>query len=139
MNDNFFIDTNIFIYSIDQHDKKKQKASQKLITHALVSKKGFISTQVIQETLNIFFKKKLLNTSEIDILFQYTFKPLCQVFVSIELQEKALKIFNQYKFSFYDSLIVAAALETNCKTLYTEDLQHNQKIMNLTIKNPFIK
>ena len=45
-----------------------------------------------------------------------------------------------YRFSFYDSLIVAAAIESNCAILYSEDLQNGQVIENeLTIKNPFFK
>jgi predicted nucleic acid-binding protein len=43
----------------------------------------------------------------------------------------------RYRFSFYDSLIIAAALEAGCNTLYSEDLQHNQKVEWLTIINPF--
>ena len=57
---------------------------------------------------------------------------------SIETIKKAYFIANKYKFSFYDSLIVAAALECNCKILYSEDLQHKQVIeKSLTIINPF--
>ena len=43
----------------------------------------------------------------------------------------------RYGYSFYDSLIVAAAIESGCKTLYSEDLQHGQQIGDLTIRNPF--
>ena len=43
----------------------------------------------------------------------------------------------RFGFSFYDSLIVAAALEAGCTRLYSEDLQHGQRIQNLTIENPF--
>ena len=50
----------------------------------------------------------------------------------------ALDIAERYGFSFYDSLIVAAALESKCKILYSEDMRHNQQIENLTIKNPFV-
>jgi len=52
---------------------------------------------------------------------------------------KACEIAARYQFSFYDSMIVAAALESNCEILYTEDMQHNQIINNtLTIINPFL-
>ena len=49
----------------------------------------------------------------------------------------ALDIAKRYDFSFFDSLIVAAALESKCTILYSEDMQHNQHIENLIIKNPF--
>lgn len=52
---------------------------------------------------------------------------------------KACRIADKDKFSYYDSLIIVAALECNCKILYTEDLQHNQIIENsLTVINPLL-
>ncbi len=56
-----------------------------------------------------------------------------------ELVAQALNISQQYGFSYYASLIIASALEADCKTLYTEDLQHNQLIEGkLRIINPFV-
>ena len=53
---------------------------------------------------------------------------------------KACDVAKRYKFSFYDSLIIAAALGSNCDVLYSEDLHHNQKIDGvLTIINPFVE
>jgi predicted nucleic acid-binding protein len=57
---------------------------------------------------------------------------------SPNLYQRGLDLQSRYQLSFYDSLIVAAALEGGCKTLYSEDLQHGQRIDGLTIKNPFI-
>ncbi|WP_411728328.1 PIN domain-containing protein [Methyloglobulus sp.] len=57
---------------------------------------------------------------------------------SLALYRRGLDLQSRFGFSFYDSLIVAAALESDCTRLYTEDLQHGQKIEGLTIENPFI-
>ena len=54
-----------------------------------------------------------------------------------ELYRGGLRIRARYGFSFYDSLIVAAALEAGCTTLYSEDMQDGQRIEGLTIRNPF--
>ena len=54
-----------------------------------------------------------------------------------ELYRSGLQVQARYGFSFYDSLIVAAALEAGCATLYSEDMQHGQQIQGLTIRNPF--
>ena len=62
---------------------------------------------------------------------------LCHVFPTERLYIQALEIKNRWKFSFYDSLIISAALEVDCKVLYSEDLQHNQQIRDLTIINPY--
>ena len=66
-------------------------------------------------------------------------EPLCEVFSSIGLYHQALEISSRWQFSFYDSLIIAAALSAKCNILYTEDLQHDQEIENLKILNPFFE
>ena len=62
---------------------------------------------------------------------------LCRVFTSIELYQHALDIMERWGYSYYDSLIIAAALQADCEILYSEDLHHNQKIRGLTIIDPF--
>ncbi len=64
--------------------------------------------------------------------------PLCEVYGGINLFYKALELTERWKFGFYDSLIVSAALHAECTMLYSEDLQHQQKIEFLTIVNPFL-
>ena len=63
--------------------------------------------------------------------------PLLSVRPSIHLFQFSLDIYARYGFSFYDSLIVAAAIEAGCTRLYSESLQHGQQVQNLTIQNPF--
>lgn len=63
--------------------------------------------------------------------------PLCQVFASIDLYHHALDLMQRWHFSFYDALIIAAALQADCRILYSEDLKHGQSIHSLTIVNPF--
>ncbi len=57
--------------------------------------------------------------------------------LTAEIHDAAVDISERYGFHFFDSLIVAAALRAKCSILYTEDLQHGQKIEGLTIRNPF--
>jgi predicted nucleic acid-binding protein len=56
---------------------------------------------------------------------------------SLRLYRRGLDIQACFGFSFYDSLIVAAALEFGCSRLYSEDLRHGQRIEGLIIENPF--
>ena len=63
--------------------------------------------------------------------------PLFRVFPGLSFYRQALAVKGRWRFGFYDSLVVAAALEAGCTTLYTEDLQHNQKIDGLRIIDPF--
>lgn len=139
MNDKYFIDTNIFVYSFDSANSEKQKIANELIKRALKNNIGCISFQVIQEFMNISTRKFAvpLSIKDCEKYMNSILAPLCEVFVSIELYTQALDVMERWKFSFYDSLIVAAALRADCSILYSEDLQHEQKIGPMTIRNPF--
>jgi len=78
-----------------------------------------------------------LSGDEMRRYLQSVLAPLYRVQPSLRLYHAALDIRLRYRFSFYDSLIIAAALEAGCKTLYSEDLQHDRCIDGLTIQNPF--
>jgi predicted nucleic acid-binding protein len=139
MKDKFFIDTNIFVYSFDLHNSDKRMISENLIKAALKGN-GIISFQVIQEFLNVAtkeFQGSMTNAEAQKYLSKVLFT-LCQVFPTEELYIQALEIKNRWRFSFYDSLIISAALEAKCNILYSEDLQHNQKVGGLTIINPYL-
>ncbi len=140
MKDNFFLDTNIFVYSFDRSQPDKQRIAKNSINEALTHKNGSISYQVIQEFLNVASRKFAtpLSIEDCQIYLNNVLEPLCSVFSSPELFHHALDISSRWQFSFYDSLIVAAALSVDCRILYTEDLQHNQKIENMLIINPFL-
>ncbi len=139
MKGKFFIDTNILIYSFDLNTSLKRTISEELIKNAL-SGAGFISFQVIQEFLNISTKKfeNPMSVEEAKIYISKVLFPICKIFPTEELYYISLEINAKWKFSFYDSLIIAAAIESNCKILYSEDLQNNQKIYDLTIINPYL-
>jgi len=64
--------------------------------------------------------------------------PLCRVLPTPKLYQQALELKEETGFGFYDTLILASALEADCKTLYTEDLRHHQRVSGLTIQNPFL-
>ncbi len=140
MKDKFFIDTNIFIYSFDSSNSSKQQKAKYLISSALQNFNGCISYQVIQEFINVATQKFAipLNQNDCRKYIETVLEPLCEIFSSIELFNEALDIKEGWKYSFYDSLIIAAALKTNCQILFSEDLQHEQRIRDLVITNPFI-
>jgi predicted nucleic acid-binding protein len=140
MKDKYFIDTNIFIYSFDSSNLFKQQQAKNLISNALYNFNGCISYQVIQEFINVATQKfdVPLNKNDCKKYIASVLEPLCEIFSSIELFNAALDIKEGWKYSFYDSLIIAAALKANCKILFSEDMQHEQKIHDLVITNPFI-
>ena len=132
-----FIDTNIFIYLFDETSDEKQGIAEELIRQALENGSGGISYQVVQETINILSRKLKASSEQTRWMLDNVLEPLWRVNLTRMLVRRALELQSRYRFSFYDSLIVAAALDAGCKTLYTEDLQHGQQVEGLTIVNPF--
>lgn len=139
MSDRFFLDTNIFIYSLEPDDPAKHARALDLIRTAIKTQKGIVSFQVVQEFLNVVTRgfSQPASTIEAEQYLTLTFRPLLAVHSSFSLYSQALTLNRRHSLSWYDSLIVAAAIEGDCRILYTEDLQHSQKFGNLTVQNPF--
>ena len=134
-----FIDTNVFISLFDETDERKRNIAEQLIRSALETHNTSISHQVVQETLNVVTRKLPLPMSAENAqrFLEQILVPLWRVMPSPALYRRGLDLQSRYGFSFYDALIVAAALEAGCTRLYTEDLQHGQQIEGLLIQNPF--
>lgn len=138
--DKFFIDTNIIIYLFDRSNEKKFAIAKELVKRALESGNGIISFQVIQEFCNVALKKfeKPLSSGHCKTFINRYLFPLCGVFPGMELYNAALDIKDNTGYGFYDSMIIAAAMNSNCNVLYTEDMQDGHTIQGIKIKNPFI-
>lgn len=139
MSAEFFIDTNVFIYHLDTTDRRKHKAAEKIVRDALATGNGCISSQVVQECLNVALRKAEVALS-LDAARSYldaVLAPLLQVTASEALYHRALDVQARWRFSFYDSLIVAGAMAAGCRTLLSEDMQHGQVLDSLTIVDPF--
>lgn len=134
-----FIDTNLFIYQLEALDERKSAMADRIIRRGIETHDGCISFQVVQECLNTAICKAEipLNKHQTRTYMEEVLKPLWRVSPSFALYNRALDVQDRYRFGFYDSLIVAAALEAGCTRLYTEDLQDGQRIEGLTIENPF--
>ena len=140
MSAKFFLDTNVLAYAFDLTDQPKRQRARELIAEAIETSRGCISFQVAQEFLNICTRKFTvpMTVPEAAVYLRETLTLLCRVFPSIDLLQSALEQKDRYKYSFYDSLIIAAALEAKCDVLYSEDLHHGQHIGQLRIENPFV-
>lgn len=134
-----FFDTTIFVYSFDSSEPAKRTRARELISGAPRDSSGVISSQVVQEFLNVASRKFESPLSFADPLeyLNNVLAPLCTVFPSVEMDQGALDVQERWQLPFYDSLIVTAALMSGCERLYSEDLQDGQKIRQLTIENPF--
>jgi predicted nucleic acid-binding protein len=140
MSGRFFLDTNIFAYAFDVKATAKAKRASQLIRQAADTGQGIISYQVVQEFFNIALRRfsQPMSVAEAEQYLITVFRPLLAIHSSPALYVEALRMSEKYHLSWYDSLIVAAAAQGDCRVLYTEDLQHGQKIEDLRIENPFV-
>jgi predicted nucleic acid-binding protein len=127
-----FFDTSVLMYLISEDAAKADRAE------AILGQGGVISAQVLNEFSNAANRKSRLPWAAIREILD-TIRGLTRVApISVEMHENALDVAERYQFSFYDSLIVAAAQMSRCSILYCEDLQHGQRIgRSLRVVNPF--
>jgi predicted nucleic acid-binding protein len=139
MSAKYFLDTNIFVYSLDITAPAKSRRAARLIRDALDTGNGIVSYQVVQEFFSVAFRRfaKPMSAFAAEEYLNTAFRPLLAVHSSPALFVSALQIYTQHQFSWYDSLIVAAAKEAGCSILYTEDMQHGKRVDDLKIDNPF--
>ena len=130
MRANFF-DTNVILYLLD-NDRKADLAAR------LLADGGMISVQVLNETLVNCLRKAGMTWSEAGE-FLTGIRQLCEVStLSQETHDLGRALGERYGFAVYDAMIVAAALQSGCTTLYSEDMQHGLVIQDyMRIVNPF--
>ena len=133
MNDNYFIDTNVLIYALGDDIPKKD------IEIGLISVQAMISTQIISEMANVMFRKLKLDYPDIRTVINKLMEKMELRIITAHTIQLALSIAERYGYSWFDSQVIASALENDCSMLYSEDLQHGQMIEDrLRISNPFL-
>ncbi len=141
MKDKVFLDTNVFIYSVDSSPPHKEKAdiARQIVKQHIKSRTGVISIQVLQEFYQISTQKIQVPLSTEDALeYLHYMAVLETVHPDFNMLIAAVYLHKRLKLSFWDGLIVQAAAATNCSFLLTEDLQDGLHVGDLIIKNPFI-
>jgi predicted nucleic acid-binding protein len=127
-----FFDSNVLIYAFSS-DTRKQRAAE------VLADGGTINAQVLNEFTNVLRKKQQRGWEEIEAALGVVhswFDPVRPL--TSALHGKAVDLARAHGFAFYDTLIVAAAIEAGCDTLYTEDMQHGRTLDGVTFRNPFI-
>jgi predicted nucleic acid-binding protein len=139
MNDKWFGDTNVLVYAFDNSEPEKQEKAKKLLITKGAEGKIVLSTQVLQEFFVVVTRKLNPPLSE-----DLAYKAVCDfaeyplvLIDKLFLILRAIKSAESDGFSFWDALIVEAALQSECKILLTEDMQHGRSIDGLRIENPF--
>lgn len=137
MNAEYFLDTNIVAYAFDQSALEKRSRAISLIEDEAP---WIISWQIVQEFANVALHRFRIPLTP-RFLADFTDRllwPHCGIRPAASIYSEALRIHQQTQYRYYDSLIVAAALESGVPILYSEDLQHGRQIGPLCIVNPFL-
>ena len=127
-----FFDTNVLLYLLSADTLKADRAE------SLLAGGGTVSVQVLNEFAAVALRKLAMTVTELREILEPV-RSVCRVEpVTEDTHDRALALAERYGFSFYDALLIAAALRAGCERLYSEDLQHGQVIdRQLRIINPF--
>ena len=131
-----FFDTNILVYTLDADAMEKRERARAVLRERSRSDELFISTQVLQE-FYVAATRKLGLEPLVAKETMAAFERINIVVVTRPLIDEAIDISILHRLSFWDSLIVAAAIDSRCESLLTEDLSDGQSIRGLRIVNPF--
>jgi predicted nucleic acid-binding protein len=134
MNDKVFLDTNLWIYLHSQDEKSK--VVQQLIERQFAS--IVISTQVLSETYHVLTRKGITDKKSAEEIINDLNASFQVAVIDTSIISQAISLNIRHNYSFWDSLIVASAIQSGCSILYSEDMAHGQTIeKSLRIVNPF--
>ena len=127
-----FFDTSVLLYLLSGDSAKADRVE------TLLSTRGVVSVQVLNEFAVVALRKLKMPLNEIREILD-TIRAVCAVEpITIETHDRGLAVLERYRFSLYDSMLVATALIAGAKIIYSEDLQHGQVIdEQLRVTNPF--
>ncbi len=139
MPDKVFVDTNIWLYALIQSDDARGDNRHQQASDFLCQlNRPVINSQVIRETCANLIKKVKMPEDSVQRLLNGWYCDSEVVTSNVTQYLLASKLRSNSAFSYWDSMIVAAALDAGCITLYSEDMQHGQQVEGqLTIVNPF--
>ncbi|HEY4644789.1 MAG TPA: PIN domain-containing protein [Steroidobacteraceae bacterium] len=128
-----FLDTNVLLYLLSEDAEKAERVEELLL------RPNVISVQVLNEFAVVATRKLALSFEEAREVLE-TIRAACAVEpLTVETHDRGLEVAERLRLSIYDAMIVASALKAGCRTLYTEDLQHQQLISRqLRVVNPFV-
>lgn len=132
-----FIDTNIFVYTLDNQDGEKKEKARTILKRIVEQHQPVISTQVIKEFYVVAVNKLQADRHIVKNII-HNFRNIETVTNDLELIEQAIDISLVSQVSFWDALIIAAAEKSNCEFVFSEDLNPGQSYRGVRVLNPFV-
>jgi len=133
-----FVDANVFIYAYTCDDEQKHSIARNLLRNNVLNNEIVLSVQILNEFYAVMARYKYPH-NEIKLCLNEIIEQVRVMPVELETIKQCIFIKEKYGYSWWDSLVLASALENDCTILYSEDMQHNQVLENrLRIVNPFL-
>ena len=129
-----FVDSNIWIYSFADDDPVRKAKADELIAN---TPSKVVSWQVVNEVCAVLLRKKSVDEAFVRTAAKLICESCELVDFNVSLLEAASHLRTRHSISFWDSLVVAAAIAAGCSTLFSEDMQHGKKYGRMTIRNIF--
>ncbi|MDR2147277.1 MAG: PIN domain-containing protein [Tannerella sp.] len=137
MTEKILIDTNIFIYAYTGDDERKHAISRDLLRNNVLRNEIIVSVQILNEFYVVMTKYKYAH-NEIKLCMNEIIEQVKVTPLELETVKQCIAVREKYRYSWWDSLVLASALENDCAIVYSEDMQSGQIIENkLRIINPF--
>jgi predicted nucleic acid-binding protein len=133
MRDKVFLDTNVLVYLYSSSEPTKRSLAMSLVEQ----NDAVVSTQVLSELANVLLRKLALPVDAIERAIEEVTTACDLVLVTPATVRSALQVCARYRFAFFDSQILAAAMAAGARTVYSEDMQHGQVVEGLRIASPF--
>jgi predicted nucleic acid-binding protein len=131
-----FFDTNVLVYVFDRAEPRKQALAQALVTEHIGARDMVLSTQVLQELYVTLTRKKRLGAVDaLEVITTFAQERIVPASADMVLRGFALS--QERQLSPWDGLILQAALDSGCRTLFSEDFQSGARFGELTVANPF--
>lgn len=133
-----FFDTNVLVYLVDSDQPEKQEVARGLVERYLAEGDGAISVQVLREFFSASRKLRTpvpVETAREAVEYFASFSPLAE---DAPMVLRAVRRTGEMSISFWDALIVEAALKSGADRLFTEDMQHGRVIEGMRVVNPFL-
>jgi len=132
-----FVDTNVLLYSHDRKNVEKASQAQSWLRALAKRRQAIINLQVLNELTDVLLRRKWFETPEQVFAISAGFAELGDKPLTIGETEEARRLHLRYRYSWWDCLLLASALELGCTHFLSEDLQDGQRIDTLTIVDPF--
>lgn len=134
-----FVDTNVLVYADDGRDPDKRRRARAWLNRLWSERRGRLSTQVLNEYYAVATRKLGDSVSRGDVRAEIRrYQHWSPWVIDHQTVETAWAMEARFALSWWDGLVVAAALHQGCELLLSEDLQHDQRIDSLRVINPFL-